>query len=439
MVYNTRGVYFEFTKEGNMTKAYDQFINLQKKLKEVSDLAGFSESFYEVIKEPERVIEANIPVKMDNGTTKTFRAFRSAHSTALGPAKGGVRFDKSVTYEEVKVLSTLMSLKVALLALPLGGGKGGIVVDPKKLSERELESLSRGFVRAMSNYLGPRIDIPAPDVNTNAKIMGYFTDEYIALKGGQNDFATFTGKSVDMGGSLGRTEATGFGVYLTIKKYYEKIGKSLEGETFALQGFGNVGSFTARFLAADGAKLVAVNARDENSKDGSSAIYDENGLDPEALDKARKDTGSALNIDAKKITNEEFFALDVDILIPAALENVIDETNAGDIKARLVVEAANGPVTEAGEAILNEKNIPLLPDILANSGGVLVSHYEWVQNITGSYWDEKDVRKKQEKDMGNAIEEVFETASKFNVNYRQASFILSLSRIEKALKLRGRI
>lgn len=422
-----------------MTKAYDQFINLQKKLKEVSDLAGFSESFYNIIKEPERIIEANIPVKMDDGTTKTFRAFRSAHSSALGPSKGGVRFDESVTYEEVKVLSTLMSLKVALLGLPLGGGKGGIVVDPKKLSERELEGLSRGFVRAINNYIGPRIDVPAPDVNTNAKIMGYFTDEYIALNGGRHDIATFTGKSVDMGGSLGRAEATGSGVYLTIKKYYEKIGKSLEGATFALQGFGNVGSFAAKYLVEDGAKLIAINSKDKNAESGSSAVFDANGLDPETLEKARETTGSALNIDAKKISNEEFFALDCDILIPAAMENVIDETNVENVKARLVVEAANGPVTEAGEAILNEKNISLIPDILANSGGVLVSHYEWIQNITGSYWDEEEVRNKQEKDMTKAIEEVFETADKYKVNYRKAAFILSLSRIEKALKLRGRI
>ena len=422
-----------------MTKAYDQFINLQKKLKEVSDLAGFSESFYNIIKEPERIIEVNIPVKMDDGTTQTFRGFRSAHSSALGPSKGGVRFDESVTYEEVKVLSTLMSLKVALLGLPLGGGKGGIVVDPKKLSERELESLSRGFVRAINNYVGPRIDVPAPDVNTNAKIMGYFTDEYIALNGGRHDIGTFTGKSTDMGGSLGRTEATGFGVYLTIKKYYEKIGKSLKGATFAIQGFGNVGSFAAKFLAQDGAKLIALNSKDKSQKSGSSAIYNPNGLDIDKLEKARQETGSALNIDAKKISNEEFFALDCDILIPAAMENVIDETNAGEIKAKLVVEAANGPVTEAGEAILNEKNIPLMPDILANSGGVLVSHYEWIQNITGSYWDEEEVRNKQEKDMSKAIKEVFETAENYKVNYRKAAFILSLSRIEKALKLRGRI
>lgn len=422
-----------------MTKAYQEFINLQEKIKKACETAGFSDSFYQVIKEPERIIETNIPVKMDDGSVKTFKAFRSAHSTALGPAKGGVRFHETVTYDEVKVLSTLMSLKVALLNLPLGGGKGGVVVDPKTLSEREIESLSRGFVRSMNNYLGPRIDIPAPDVNTNAQIMGYFVDEYIALNGARHDIATFTGKSVDMGGSLGRAEATGFGVYLTIKKYYEKIGKDLKGATFALQGFGNVGSFAAKYLVADGAKLIALNARDKSVEALSSAIFDANGLDPEVLEKARCETGSALNIDAKKISNEEFFALDCDILIPAAMENVIDEENAEDIKAKLVVEAANGPVTEAGERIINEKNIPLIPDILANSGGVLVSHYEWIQNITGSYWEEEDVRAKQEKDMAKATHEVFETADKYDVNLRQAAFILSLSRIEKALRLRGRI
>lgn len=421
-----------------MSNAKEQFLDLQDKLKKVCEIAGLSESFYEIIKEPERIIEANIPVKMDDGTTKTFRAFRSAHSTALGPAKGGVRFHQSVTYEEVKVLSTLMSLKVALLGLPLGGGKGGIIVDPNKLSERELEILSRGFVRAMNNYLGPRIDIPAPDVNTNAKIMGYFTDEYIALNGGRQDIATFTGKSVDMGGSLGRSEATGFGVYLTIKKYYEKIGKSLEGATVALQGFGNVGSFAAKYLVKDGAKLIALNSRDHEHPDGSYGIYDKDGLDIEKIQKAKDKTGSELNIEAEKISTEEFFALDCDILIPAALENVISDANADSIKAKLVVEAANGPVTEAGEKILNEKNIPLIPDILANSGGVLVSHYEWVQNITGSYLIEEEVRAKQEKDMAKAIAEVFATADKYKVTFRQAAFILSLTRIEKALKLKGR-
>ena len=421
-----------------MSNAKEQFLDLQDKLKKVCEIAGLSESFYEIIKEPERIIEANIPVKMDDGTTKTFRAYRSSHSTALGPAKGGVRFHQSVTYEEVKVLSTLMSLKVALLGLPLGGGKGGIIVDPNKLSERELETLSRGFVRAMNNYLGPRIDIPAPDVNTNAKIMGYFTDEYIALNGGRQDIATFTGKSVDMGGSLGRSEATGFGVYLTIKKYYEKIGKSLEGATVALQGFGNVGSFAAKYLVKDGAKLIALNSRDHEHPDGSYGIYDKDGLDIEKIQKAKDKTGSELNIEAEKISTEEFFALDCDILIPAALENVISDANADSIKAKLVVEAANGPVTEAGEKILNEKNIPLIPDILANSGGVLVSHYEWVQNITGSYLIEEEVRAKQEKDMAKAIAEVFATADKYKVTFRQAAFILSLTRIEKALKLKGR-
>ncbi|WP_296113441.1 Glu/Leu/Phe/Val dehydrogenase [uncultured Anaerococcus sp.] len=422
-----------------MTKANEQFKNLQNKLKEVSKLAGFSESFYNIIKEPERTIEVNIPVKMDDGRTETFRAYRSAHSTALGPAKGGVRFDESVSYEEVKVLSTLMSLKVALHNLPLGGGKGGIAVNPFELSERELESLSRGFVRAINNYLGPRTDIPAPDVNTNAKIMGYFTDEYIALNEGRHDIAAFTGKAVEMGGSLGRGPATGFGVYLTIKKYYEKIGKSLEGASFAIQGFGNVGSSTAKYLMEDGAKLVAINSKDTNPPYEAFTVLNEEGFDIEEVIKAKEETGSELNVGGKKLSTEEFFALDVDILIPAALGNVIDETNADSIRADLVVEAANGPVTEAGEAIINKKNIPLIPDILANSGGVLVSHYEWIQNITGSKWDEDYVREKQEKDMAKAIEEVFETADKYQVNYRKAAFILSLSRIEKALELRGRI
>ena len=423
-----------------MDTSNNQFKNLQANLKRACDKLELDSSVYEIIKEPERIIEANIPVKMDDGTTKTFRAFRSVHSTALGPGKGGVRFDETVTYEEVKVLSTLMSLKVALLGLPLGGGKGGIIVDPRKLSERELESLSRGFVRSMNNYLDSRIDIPAPDVNTNAKIMGYFVDEYITLNQNRHDVATFTGKALAMGGSLGRTEATGLGVALSIKKVYDKQNKTLEGQKFAVQGLGNVGSFASKILIEDyGAKLVAVNTRDKNSVDGSSAIYSEEGFDIDELIKTREETGSVLNYSkAKKISNKEFFALDCDILIPAAMENVIDEENAKDIKASLVVEAANGPVTYGGEKILNEKHITLIPDILANSGGVLVSHYEWIQNQTGDYWDKDYVVNKQIKDMTKAIEEVYDISEKYKVSLREASFMLSIGRIAEALKFKGR-
>lgn len=419
--------------------AKDQLKNLQGKLKAASQEAGLSESFYNIIKDPERTIEVSIPVKMDDGTVKTFRAYRSVHSTALGPGKGGVRFDKTVTVDEVKVLSTLMSLKTALLGLPLGGGKGGIIVDPKNLSDGELERLSRGFVRAMANNLGPRLDIPAPDVGTNAKIMGYFTDEYLALKGGCQDIATFTGKDVAMGGSLGRSAATGYGVYLTIRQYYESIGEIISGKTFIIQGFGNVGSYAAKYLVEDGAKLISVNARDEKAPSGSSAIYDKDGLDPDDLDKIRTETGSVLNKDAEKISNEDFFALDCDILIPAAMENVIDKDIAGSIKASLVVEAANGPTTEEGERVLEDRNITLIPDILANSGGVLVSHYEWIQNITGDYYSEEKVRDKQEKDMTRAIAEVLETSKSHQISLRKAAFVLSLKKISKALELRGRL
>lgn len=409
--------------------------------KKACDKLGLNPSVYEILREPERLMEVAIPIKMDDGSTRVFKGFRSAHSSALGPSKGGVRFDKNVSREEVIALSMMMSIKVALLGLPLGGGKGGIIVDPSKLSERELESLSRGYVRAINNYLGPRIDVPAPDVNTNAKIMGYFIDEYITLNGMKEDVATFTGKPLALGGSFARDQATGFGVALAVKYAYERKNDTLKGKTFIVQGFGNVGYFAAKYMDEFGASLVAVNASDKDTPSGSSAIYKKEGLDPEVLHKLKVDGKSVLSfVDDKveKISNEEFFALDVDVILPCALENVITEEIARKIKARVISEGANGPTTPKAMTVLEDKGVVVIPDILANSGGVLVSHYEWIQNQMGYYFSYDQVKNKEKDDMIRVFERIFAMAEKENTDLKLASFMVAVEQMAEALKYRGR-
>lgn len=413
--------------------------SVQSQYKEAASDLGLDPAVYEILKDAERLIEVSLPIKMDDGSTKVFKAYRSAHSSILGPSKGGVRFNENVNANEVKALSMMMTIKSALLSLPLGGGKGGLKVDPESLSDRELESLARAYVRAINNYLGSDIDVPAPDVNTNPKIMGYFIDEYIALNGGKVDFGTFTGKPISLGGSLGRSAATGYGLALSVKYAYEQRGESLEAKTFALQGFGNVGYFAAKYLSGFGAILVAVNARDKQATSGSSAIYLEEGFDVEELQAVREEYGSVLKYDkGEKITNEEFFALDVDILLPCALENAIDEKIAPSIKARVIGEGANGPTSDKAAELLEDKGVLIIPDILANSGGVLVSYYEWVQNRTGSYLTLEEVQEKQRDQMTRVFEEVFAIARDKNVNLRRASFMKALERLSDGLKYRGR-
>lgn len=407
--------------------------------KEACDRLGLNPCVYDLLKDAERLIEVSIPVRMDDGSTKVFKGFRSAHSSALGPSKGGVRFDKNVSRDEVLALSMMMSIKVGLLGLPLGGGKGGIIVDPTKLSDREVERLARGYVRAINNYLGPRVDIPAPDVNTNAKIMGYFVDEYINLNQMQADIATFTGKPLALGGSFARDQATGYGVALACKYAYERENKSLENKTFIIQGFGNVGYFAAKYMTEFGARLVGVNAKDERL--GSSAIYNKDGFDPEELNSYRQEEESVLGYEkegTEKISNEEFFALDVDIILPCAIENVITEDIAKSIKAGLISEGANGPTTPSALKILEDKNILVIPDILANSGGVLVSHYEWIQNQIGYYFSYEKIKAKQKEDMTKAFEKIFAMADEKEVNLRQAAFMVAIKSMAEALKYRGR-
>lgn len=418
-----------------MDQNTNALLSAQNQVKKACDKLGLEKSVYELLKEPQRIIEISIPVKMDNGEVAVFKGYRAAHNDAIGPTKGGIRFHPAVTSDEVKALSIWMTFKCQVTGIPYGGAKGGVTVDVNKLSERELEQLSRGYVRGLYKYLGEKIDIPAPDVNTNGKIMSYMLDEYIKLTGNQS-LGTFTGKPVEWGGSKGRTEATGYGVAIVTQKSCEKMNLKLSDAKIAVQGFGNVGSFTIKCLEDLGAKAVALGEYDRNK--GTYALYNENGLSYKELKAFKEKNGTLLNYDkAKVISLEEFFKLDLDVLIPAALENAIDETVAQGIKAKIVVEAANGPTTPKADEILKDKGITVLPDILSNAGGVTVSYFEWVQNLQGYYWSEKEVAEKEKIAMENAFEAIWNIAEEEGVTHREAAYLLSIKKIATAMKLRG--
>ena len=371
-----------------MTDNLNPLLSAQAKVKNACDKLGEDPAVYELLKEPQRVIEIKIPVKMDDGSLKTFKGWRAAHSTAVGPAKGGVRFHQNVNADEVKALSLWMTFKGGALGLPYGGGKGGICVDPSELSERELEQLSRGYIRGLYRYLGDRIDIPAPDVNTNGQIMSWMMDEYIKVNGDKMDLGCITGKPVEFGGSEGRNEATGFGVSIVVREAAKRYGIEMKGARVAVQGFGNVGTFTVKNIARQGAKVVALAEWDKSK--GNFALYNEDGINYEELFAYKNEHHTVLGFPgAKEISTDEFWTGKYDVLVPAALENVITYDVAKKLNVKLVCEAANGPTTPEGDKGLAEANIPLVPDILTNSGGVLVSYYEWVQNQYGYYWTEK--------------------------------------------------
>ncbi|PMC80797.1 Glu/Leu/Phe/Val family dehydrogenase [Anaerococcus hydrogenalis] len=421
-----------------MTDTLNPLQAAQLQIKKACEKLKLEPAVYEILKDPQRFIEISIPIKMDDGSLKVFKGYRSAHNHALGPSKGGVRFHQNVNAEEVKALSTWMSLKAGLLAIPYGGGKGGITVDPKKLSERELESLSRGYIRGLYKYLGERIDIPAPDVNTNGNIMSYFTDEYIKLNGDKEDLGTFTGKPLILGGSLGRSEATGFGVVITTKYVAKKMGLDLKNAQIGLQGFGNVGSYTLKYLIEEGAKVKYLSIRDESEECGRSALYSEDGFDYESLQKYREENKTLAGYpDAEKISDETFWSTKFDILIPAALENIITEEIAKNLDVKLIAEGANGPTTPEADKILKEKNVEVIADILANSGGVLVSYYEWIQNQYGNYWSKDEVQEKQVKDMKKALDGIYQIKEEYKTDLREASYMFAIKRIAQAMKLRG--
>lgn len=409
--------------------------NAQRQVKIACDALGLDPAVYEILKEPQRVIEVNIPVKMDDGTIKTFKGYRAQHNDAIGPTKGGVRFHPNVSLDEVKALSIWMTFKGGVMGLPYGGGKGGIIVDPSKLSQGELERLSRGYIDGLYKYLGEKADIPAPDVNTNGQIMAWMVDEYNKLTG-TSALGVITGKPVAWGGSEGRNEATGFGVSIITREAAKKLGIDITKSKVAVQGFGNVGRYTVKNVQKQGAKVVAIGEWAPSV--GTYAIYNEDGLDFEDLLAYMNEHKNLVNYPkAKMISLDEFWELDVDILIPAALENAITKEVAEKIKAKLVCEAANGPTTPEGDEVLNARGIPVTPDILTNAGGVLVSYFEWVQNLQGYYWSEKEVEEKQEVKMVKAFEDVWALKEERNVTIRQAAYMISVKKVAEVMKLRG--
>ncbi len=388
---------------------------------------------------PEKIHDFTFKVTMDNGKKRQFHGFRIQHSSALGPYKGGIRFHPNVSKQEVQALATLMSIKCSVAGLPLGGGKGGVVVDPKKLSAGELERLSRAYAVKIAPFIGPDRDVPAPDVNTNGKIMAWMLDEYEKFTGKKSP-ATFTGKPIEKGGSLGRTEATGRGGVMILKALLKKMypKRKLADFTVAVQGFGNVGHYFAKIAAEEGLNVVAVS-------DSKGGVYVKEGLDVEATMKCKEEKGSVAGCYCKgsvcdirfgkTITNEQVLELPVDILVPSALENVINEKNMVKIKAKIIVEMANGPVTEDAYEYLVKKGTCIVPDVLANSGGVAVSYLEWVQGKKGEAWTEQRVNTKLAEFMTDAFNAIWKRAEKEQIPLKQAAFKLGIERIVKKLLL----
>lgn len=400
-------------------------------MKKAIEALQFDANTAALVEQPERVLEVSVPVKMDDGTVKVFKGYRSQHSTALGPAKGGIRFHPDVTMDEVKTLSFWMSCKCAVADIPYGGGKGGIIVDPNELSERELEALSREYIRKIAPIIGEYTDIPAPDVNTNGKIMAWMADEYSKTRGHYVP-GVITGKPLRIGGSKGRGAATGLGVLVSIQEAFKKLNIDPKTATCAVQGFGNVGIFAAQLLYDMGVKILAVS----NSKGG---IYSKIGMNPYKVEEYLLSNKKVLKgyPDTEEIANEALLELDVTVLVPSALELQITEKNAANIKAKIVAEGANGPTTPDADEILTKNGVLIIPDILANSGGVTVSYFEWVQNLYRYYWTEEDVQNRQTMMMVNAFDAVYNAAQKYNVNMRVAAYIVALTRIVEAMRERG--
>ncbi|MBC7220848.1 Glu/Leu/Phe/Val dehydrogenase [Candidatus Bipolaricaulota bacterium] len=395
---------------------------------------GYPADILEMVKRPERVLEVSVPVRMDDGRIEVFRGYRVQHSSVRGPCKGGIRFHPAVTIDEVKALAGWMTWKCAVVDIPLGGGKGGVVCDPTTLSEGELERLTRRYTAMILPLIGPHHDIPAPDVNTNARIMNWVMDTATALRG-EPMYGIVTGKDLAVGGARGRREATGRGVVIVIEELLARLGREVAGATVAVQGFGNVGSVAAQLLHAKGAKVVGVS-------DISGALYDPTGLDiPSLLEHVSRSPQRLIAgytaPGVQPLAGPEVLTLDVDVLVPAALEGQITEVNAGQIKARVIVEGANGPTTPEADLILEERGRVVAPDILANAGGVVVSYFEWVQNLQNFYWEEAETNERLAVILRRAFQSVWDNAKKHDVSLRTAAFMMGLERVVEAIRLRG--
>lgn len=412
-----------------MAENLNLFTSTQAVVQEALQKLGYDDAMYELLKEPLRMLEVRIPVRMDDNTVKVFTGYRAQHNDAVGPTKGGVRFHPGVTDEEVKALSMWMTLKCGIVDLPYGGGKGGVTCDPREMSMGELERLSRGYVRAVSQIVGPTKDIPAPDVFTNAQIMAWMMDEYSRIDE-FNSPGFITGKPLVLGGSQGRDRATAQGVTICINEAAKKVGIDMTGARVVIQGFGNAGSFLAKFLSDQGAKVIGIS-------DAYGALHDPNGLDIDYLLDRRDSFGTVTTLFENTISNQDLLELECDILVPAAIENQITSDNAHNIKATIIVEAANGPTTTEATKILHDRGILLVPDVLASAGGVTVSYFEWVQNNQGYYWTEEEVSEKLHKKMIDAFENIYNVASTRNINMRLAAYMVGVRRTAEASRFRG--
>ncbi len=419
-----------------MAEDLNPFKIAQQQLDEAAEVMNLDKQAHAILREPMRTLVINIPVRMDSGETKVFTGFRVQYNDARGPVKGGIRFHPQESLDTVKALAAWMTWKTSLANIPYGGAKGGIICDTKSMSEREIEALSRGYIRAIGTFIGPQVDIPAPDVYTTPQIMAWMMDEYSNIVR-HNAFGTITGKPLEVWGSEGRNDSTAMGGMYVMREAAKGLGIDLRNAKIAVQGFGNAGMF-AYTLSKKlfGSKVVAIS-------DSKGAVYDANGLDLAKLEKAKKESGSVQGYEGgTKMTNEQLLESDVDILIPAAIENQITGSNADKIKAKLVLELANGPVTPDADAILHEKGVLDLPDFLVNSGGVIGSYFEWVQNIGGYYWSADEVYQKLDKIITKsfadtmAVKKEYETKGS-KITPRTAAYIIAIGRVASAMKVRG--
>jgi glutamate dehydrogenase/leucine dehydrogenase len=413
-----------------MAEELNPFKIAQKQLDTAAAVIGLDEDVHNLLREPMRTLQVRIPVRMDDGSTKTFTGFRVQYNDARGPTKGGIRFHPDETLDTVKALASWMTWKCAVVGIPYGGGKGGVICNPKELSPSELERLSRAYIRAISQFVGPKKDIPAPDVYTTPQIMAWMMDEYSQLMQ-YNTPGIITGKPIPIGGSLGRGNATAQGAIYCIREAAKEFDIDLTASTAVIQGYGNAGSYAAMILSDMGVKIIAVS-------DSRGGIYDENGLNPAAVFEHKKKTGSVGGFPgAKEVSNAELLEIPCDILVPAALENQITGANADRINAKIVAEAANGPVTPEADAIFAKKGIFDIPDFLCNAGGVTVSYFEWVQNEAGFYWTEKEVYDRLDTIMTESFHAVLATSRERNIDMRTAAYVLAVSRVVEAMRLRG--
>jgi len=422
------------TGEHRETKAatdHNPFAIVKKQIDRCAEILELRPEVVSILKTPQRELHVSLPIRMDDGSVRVFQGFRVQYNDARGPAKGGIRFHPEETIDTVRALSAWMTWKCSLLDLPLGGGKGGIICNPKEMSAGELERLSRAYVRAVFPFIGPEKDVPAPDVYTNPQIMAWMADEYSVICG-KPQFGVITGKPLCIGGSAGRSDATARGGMFALREAARALGVDLKQATVAIQGYGNAGYHAARLCREMfGCRVVA-------ACDSQGGVYCEEGLDPRVVFECKENNGSVCSMPGvEKVSNGALLTLDVDILIPAAIENVITAKNAGNIKAKIVAELANGPTTPEADIILFENNVHVIPDFLCNAGGVTVSYFEMVQNASMYYWDEEEVYQKLDKRMSAAYYSVLDTSRHHGINMREAAYVVAVRRVVEAMKARG--